>query len=294
MRFSAAIQLIPALFLAAAASAVEVRTATHLDSYTWQHDADWFGGFSALTLSDDGQSMVILSDRAKLATARIIRSGGNIREVRIDNVWPVRSSRNRILPGWTGDSEGLAAGDNGDFYISFEGVHRVAHYAQPDARARVLPRPPVFRTFEDNGSFEALAIDGQGRLYTLTEKSRTADGHIPVYRWDGSAWSMPFTLPQRGRFRPVASDFGPDGRFYVLERSVSLFGFKSRLRRWQVDEDDVFAEEILFETSARTHDNLEGLSVWRDGQNRLRATMVSDDNFLFLQRTELVEYALPD
>lgn len=37
------------------------------------------------------------------------------------------------------------------------------------------------------------------------------------------------------------------------------------------------------------HDNLEGLSVWRDAQG-LRLTMVSDDNFMFFQRTEFVEY----
>ena len=53
-------------------------------------------------------------------------------------------------------------------------------------------------------------------------------------------------------------------------------------------------EEIVFETGTGTHDNLEGLSVWRDDQGRLRATMISDDNFLALQRTELVEYLLPD
>lgn len=37
------------------------------------------------------------------------------------------------------------------------------------------------------------------------------------------------------------------------------------------------------------HDNLEGLSVWQDAQG-VRLTMVSDDNFMFFQRTEFVEY----
>jgi len=43
-----------------------------------------------------------------------------------------------------------------------------------------------------------------------------------------------------------------------------------------------------------THDNLEGVSVWRDADGALRATLVSDDNFRFLQQTEIVEYLLPD
>jgi hypothetical protein len=42
-----------------------------------------------------------------------------------------------------------------------------------------------------------------------------------------------------------------------------------------------------------THDNLEGLDVWADAEG-LRATMISDDNFRFFQRTEIVDYRLPD
>ena len=48
------------------------------------------------------------------------------------------------------------------------------------------------------------------------------------------------------------------------------------------------------QTEPGLHDNLEGLSVWRDPQGRLRATMVSDNNYLFIFRSEIVEYRLPD
>ena len=92
----------------------------------------------------------------------------------------------------------------------------------------------------------------------------------------------------------MAADFGPDGRFYVLERDTGAIGFRSRLRRWNVTANGVTGEEILFQSRLTAHDNLEGVPVWRDGQGRLRATMVSDNNFLVLQRTELVEYLLPD
>ena len=52
-------------------------------------------------------------------------------------------------------------------------------------------------------------------------------------------------------------------------------------------------EEILLTTRPLQYDNLEGIAVWADGQG-IRITMVSDDNFLFVQRTELVEYRLRD
>ncbi len=294
MRCRFAIQLSAFLFAATAAVAVEIKPATYLHSFEWKDPANWFGGFSALHVWDDGQQFLVLSDRARMATARIERDGDQITSVRVLDHWQVLSSQGRIMKGGVGDSEGLALAPGGGVYVAFEGVHRVARYSEPGAKARVLPRAPAFEDLADNGSFEGLAIDARGWLYTMPEKDRTADGDIPVYRWNGDAWSIPFVFPQRGGFKPVGADFGPDGKFYVLERKLGFVGFRSRLRRWDVTDDTPNAEETLFETATGTHDNLEGLSVWRDGQGRLRATMISDDNFLALQRTELVEYLLPD
>ncbi len=294
MRRRFVVQLIAAAAFAGSVGAVEVKSATQLGSYVWRHNAEWFGGFSAIHMSENGTHITVLSDRATLVTARITRDGDQITDIRILGHWPVLSSAGRIMLGYAGDSEGIAMAPDGGFYISFEGVHRVAYYPAPGTRAQVLPRPKAFDGLDRNGSFEGLAIDDQGRLFTLTEKSRTAQGDIPVYRWNGRVWSTPFVVPQRGDFQPVAADFGPDGRFYVLERTASITGFRSRLRRWDVSEDTPKAEETLIETGKGAHDNLEGLSVWRDDQGRLRATMISDDNFLALQRTELVEYLLPD
>ncbi len=294
MRRRVAIQLIASGVLVTPAWAVDTHPAKQMGRYTWQHDADWFGGFSALHLSDDGRYMLALSDRSVLVSARINRDGDDIKGITVLDQWPLLSSSGQKLSGIAGDSEGLAVAPDGSLYISFEGIHRVAHYPTPDQNARVLPQPRDFRRLDNNGSFEGLAIDRAGHLFTLTEKTRTAQGAIPVYRWNGQRWSIPFTLPERDGFRPVSADFGPDGRFYVLERKVAFIGFRSRLRRWVVGDDTPQAEEILFDSATGTHDNLEGLCIWRDTQNRLRATMISDDNFLALQRTELVEYLLPD
>ena len=79
------------------------------------------------------------------------------------------------------------------------------------------------------------------------------------------------------------------GRLYLLERDFAGIGFRSRVRRFAPDGT---GEEVLLETGIGVHDNLEGISVWRDDLSRIRLTMVSDDNFRFFQRTEFVEYAL--
>lgn len=268
--------------------------AKYLGSYQWQIDKDWFGGFSGIELSADGQSMTLISDRTKILNARIDRKNSQIVAIYPSRPQHLKSSTGARLKGKIADSEGLAIAPDGTIYISFEGIHRVSQYAAPGSIAKPLHRPKAFLDMPLNGSLEALAIDPLGQLYTLPEHDPDGSGNIPIYRWSGGKWTNPFSLPSKGIFRPVGADFGPDGRFYLLERSFSIMGFRSRLRRWDFTQTAALNEVTLLQTPYFTHDNLEGLSIWRDSTGRLRATMISDDNFMFFQRTELVEYALPE
>lgn len=295
MRHGSATKLILALVLACVPATADHPRAQHLGSVRWQIDRPWFGGFSGIDVSRDGTHMTVVSDIAILLRARIERQNGTISAIRAGQPKPLKSANGKRLRGKLADSEGLAIAPDGTIYVSFEGVARVARYDHPDSKSQDLPRPAAFRQLPRNGALEALAIDGKGRLYTMPETGRDSNGQIPVFRWNGRKWSVPFTLPPRGRFVPVGADFGPDGRLYILERGFNPpFGFRSRLRRWTITTGGPMNEETLLETATGTHDNLESVAIWRDTRGRLRATMVSDDNFFFLQRTELVEYALPD
>ncbi len=295
MRHGPAAKLILALIVTCLPAAADHPRAQHLGSVRWQIDSPWFGGFSGIDMSRDGTHMTVVSDTAILLRARLERRDGAITAIVADKPVHLKSAVGKKLRGKFADSEGLAIARDGTIHVSFEGVARVARYDRPDSRAEVLPRPAAFRQLPHNGALEALAIDAAGHLYTLPESGRDRDGAIPVFRWNGRAWSVPFTLPPRGRFLPVGADFGPDGRLYVLERAFNPpFGFRARLRRWTITPRGPTNEETLLQTATGTHDNLEGVAIWRDDAGRLRATMVSDDNFFALQRTELVEYALPD
>lgn len=268
-------------------------SARYVGSYDWRQSDDWFGGFSGLALSADGMRMTVVSDRATLVTARISRADGQITGVRSETLRHLQPPPSNFEPLRVIDSEGLAVAADGTVYISLEGIARVVRHDPATDQAEALPRAAAFRRLPFNKSLELLAIAANGDLYTVPERVLDAKGRIPVWHWNGHNWSTFDTLERRGNFLPVGADIGPDGRFYLLERKFTLVGFRSRLRRWDMQATGLTNEHTLFETRPGTHDNLEGLSVWRDSNKTLRATMISDDNFLAVQRTELVEYLLP-
>lgn len=269
-------------------------TASFVQSYEWASlERDDFGGFSALELADDGAGFIAISDRATVWRGSLERNaGGAIIGVSLDDAPKfLHDKSGNILSTYEADSEGVAMAPDGSIYVSFEGLHRVVHYPADDGPSDPLPRPDAFREFTRNASLEALALDSTGALYTLPERSGALGRPFPVFRFRDGAWDQPFSIPREGNWLPVGADFGPDGRFYLLERDFwGLIGFRSKVRVFTISGSTVSAGETLFETRAGRHDNLEGLSVWRDATGAIRLTMISDDNFRLLQHTEFVEY----
>lgn len=275
--------------------AAQPQRAEYLGSHVWHEDDPAFGGFSGLEIAADGARFTAVSDRATLWTGRLQRDeAGRISGV-TDVTGPQRlhDSTGKPLRGENADSEGLAIAPDGSIHISFEGLHRVARYRTPDAPAERLPRPEAFKSLQRNSSLEALAIAPDGTLYTLPERSGATGQPFPVFRHRNGEWDQPFTLPRDGSWLPVGADFGPDGRLYLLERDFwGLLGFLTRVRVFDIGPDGATGGEVLIQTSASRHDNLESIAVWRDGAGAIRLTMISDDNFRLFQRTEFVEYRL--
>ena len=277
-----------ALALLAGCGAVMADTKS-FGSYTWDRSERSFGGMSGLELSADGTRFVAVNDSAWLYSGTITRSAGQITDVTVTDRQKLRDSSGRRLGRDFNDAEGLALAPDGTLYVSFEGTARVDAYAAFDA-VTPLPLHPDFPGLQNNSALEALAIGPDGALYTLPERSGRANRPFPVYRFAGGVWDVAFRLPRRGPFLPVGADIGPDGRFYLLERDFTGIGFRSRVRRFAIDGSD--ETEILVTGNGR-HDNLEGIAVWQDAAG-LRMTLLSDDNFKWFQRTEFVEYRLPD
>lgn len=283
------------LALAVLASPAQAVTLDYIGTYVWTGSEDSFGGFSGIEVSDDGTRFHALTDRAHLYWGHIDRDAkGRIRGMEITDRAHLRDSKgNPLRPGNFGDSEGLAVGPDGRIWITFEGLDRLAAYDSPDAPATRVPKPPVLAELRVNSGMEALAMAPNGDLLAIPERSGREERPFPVLRWDGTRWDVPFEIARAGRWLPTGADIAPDGRLYLLERDFQgVLGFSSRVRRFEIDgASGVLSGETVLETSPLQYDNLEGLSVWDDGQG-LRLTMISDDNFNFLQRTEIVEYRL--
>lgn len=276
-------------------SAAPVRSADFLSSFRWSSEDPLLGGLSGIDLADDGSRFVVLSDRGSITEGRFLRDAeGLITGIEAAPMQRLRGDDGTPLDTDRADSEGIARAPDGTIYVSLEGRARVLAYDRIDGPARNLPRPEAFGQMRRNASLEALAVDDRGRIYTMPEQPGQDGQPFPVFVFDGTRWRQPFAIPREGPFLATGADFGPDGRLYLLERDFQgLAGFASRVRAFPMGEDGPGEGEVVLQTALGVHDNLEGLAVWQDSRGRIRLTMVSDNNFRFFLRQEVVEYVLP-
>lgn len=295
MRFRSSIAIGAFCLLAAACGWAEGGDSARLASVlAWDRDEDWFGGFSGMEVAPDGNTFLMVTDRGRFVEGRFMRDddGGlvGVEEVRMERV---KTRTGEVPRPFERNSEGLAqSAQGGPIYVCFEGQHKVEAFEYPGASAQSLPALPGTEQLSRNEGLEALAVDQVGRLVVVSEGAPEAEEGFPIWRLAEGEWHILDNISREGGFRPVGADFGPDGRFYLLERSFNVVGFSNRVRRFDVEDDKLVNGQELFRAATGVHDNLEALSVWRDTTGAIRLTMVSDDNFFSFQRTEVVEYVV--
>ncbi len=265
-----------------------------------------FGGFSALRMAADGARFVSLSDRGYWLTGRILYENG--RPVGIDDaeMAPELGPDGRPLAarGWW-DTE-LLADQDGVFYVGIERVNRIVRFDFAKfgvrARASVVATPPGISTLPNNRGLEALAIAPRGTklagtLIAFSERGLDAAGNLKAFLIGGPTPGE-FTVKRRDDFDISDCTVLPGGDILLLERRFSLLrgGIAMRLRRLQladikpgalVDGPPLFEADMGYNI-----DNMEGISTHRTAAGDLILTMISDDNFSFLQRTIMLQFRL--
>lgn len=257
----------------------------------WEVDAPWFGGWSGIEISAQGTQMTVISDRGQLVQAALKRANGKIVGVGIQTTNRMSRASGVRLRGKARDAEGLAIDDRGRAYVSFEHRHRVMQTDLGNARTRGRIGLPFQNALDDNAGLEALAIGPDGTLFAIAEQPAANGAPFPLYAYAKGKWRVSARIPRRGPFAPVGADFDVKGRLWVLERAVTPLGFRSRIRMFVIDPGNP-REYTLLTTTPSRYENLEGISVWNDARGQMHVTMISDDNFLRILRTQIVEFTV--
>ena len=198
---------------------------------------------------------------------------------------------------WTRDSESLVL-QGGRAWAGFEGRNAVVRYARDGWREQALARPAAMRGWRGNSGPEAMVRLPDGRFLVFAEGRRGEEtSAVLLFAGDPAAAATPAVELRYRRsegFRVTDAAVLPDGRLLILTRRLSLLGgVKARLMVAQRPRADgvIEARRIAELAAPLTVDNMEALSV-REENGRTIVRIASDDNFMALQRTLLLEFEL--
>ncbi len=286
------ISFILTLFLTSVASAAVDKPVLHLETeFTWHNSASWFGGLSGIELSADGKHMTVITDRGRVLQATLQRDGRVVTAAKITHSVAMRDAAGKILRKPFIDAEGLAIAPDGQHYVSFEGQHRIVTVDLQNGVTTPFINFSPSDFLGENSGFEALSIGPDGTLFAIPEQAK--GDYFPLLAFKDGQQTIAAQIPRNGPFLPVGADFDDSGRLYLLERTVTPLGFRTRIRR--IDLDAATPHSVtLIQTLPARFDNLEAISVWEDASGRTRLTLVSDDNFMPFQNTQIIEFSVID
>lgn len=261
-----------------------------------------FGGLSGLRLSADGRRFTAVSDRGNWFTGAIAYDGS--RPVGVSEVvgGPTPGRDGRPLPGRRGaDTEALEIQNDVAWLVS-ERVNWLTRYTldsdgRPVGRGVAVALPKAAADAPFNLGYEAMAASASGAIVMIGEKFLDDAGDNRAFVVGGKA-PFAFSVKREDDFSPTDLVRLPSGDFAMLERRyVPPFSLSVRIKRLPAKDIAAGATvdgPTLMEASlAQAIDNFEAIAVHRAGGTTV-LTVVSDDNFSSLQRTLLMQFALPD
>jgi hypothetical protein len=262
-----------------------------------------FGGFSGLWRGPDGRDLVAVTDNGFWMTGRLASRDGRLTGIESAELAPILGSSGRPLHrSRYYDTESLCIAD-GVAYMGVERTHDVLRFDWANegvmARARIVPVPREVKRLPDNRGLEAIGVvpAGQplaGAIVAIAERSGKEEEPtlgVILGRQPGL-----FQVARHDGFDITDLAFLPGGDLLLLERWYrTLRGVGMRIRR--VPGASLKAGALLDGPTliqadlGQEIDNMEGLAVHQEN-GRTILTLISDDNFSFLQRTVLLEFAL--
>ncbi len=251
------------------------------------------GGISAIHV--EGGDVTAVTDSGSRLGFRLPRTG-NMVPLEIGALGDSAGSKR------SQDSEALVvAGDR--TWVAFERGNRVQRFVRPAWALEAGANPEAMRRWRANIGAEAMVRLPDGRFLVFAEgRSDTPQPSDAILfhgdpAEEGTATTR-FRYARPDGFRVTDAALLPDGRLLILNRRFSLLeGISAQLVVADVgklEEGAVLAgEEIAHLEPPITVDNMEGLSIEREG-GRTIVWIASDDNFMNVQRSLLLKFALAE
>ena len=268
-----------------------------------------FGGWSGLWIEPDGRSLLAVSDAGSWMRGEITYRGRTPTGLQKVVIGPLLTKSSQLLSkNKDRDAEALTLIEGnlkrGTVLISFERNDRIGRFAIVDGKVGApsgyLPLAPDAKRMKNEGFEAVTALRGgpnAGSLVAIAEHPLPGQTEHTGWIWIAGE-PKAFTLKGVGDYGVTDAASLSDGTLLVLERRFTwLDGVRMRLRRVAADAlvaGGVVEGDLLIDTSmSQEIDNMEGLAVVeREGEALI--TMISDDNFnKALQRTLLLQFALP-
>lgn len=271
-----------------------------------------FGGWSGLAVSQDGDTLIAISDTGLWLTARMLYDEkGRLSGLVQGAMAPMLDQKGKPLEGkMLGDAESLVIdGDDiskGMAYVSFERAHRIWRYDLAKNGFATLPDQLLtqnnFGRLVGNGGIESLELlppkkmGDDPRLLAITEDTLDPRGNIMGFIANGRKLTR-FTLRPNGPYKPTDVARLPYGDLLVLERRYSLLsgvGMSLRLLEGaSLKQGAVLSGTMLADFSQLyAIDNMEGMALRRDDKGTLWLYVISDNNFNPMQRSLLLMFEL--
>jgi hypothetical protein len=265
-----------------------------------------FGGISALRVNADGARFLAVTDKGRWLRGRIVYDGTRPAGITDAEMAPVLGADGKPLAarGWY-DTESIAE-DGGMVYLGIERVNRIVRFDVArhglQARGQPVPLPSGIAKLPHNKGLECLDVVPRGlplgsTLIAISERGLDDEGNIKGFLIGGPTPGE-FSVKRIGDFDISDCALTPAGELLVLERSFSrLKGVAMRIRRVALSDvkpgATVDGPALVEADMGHQIDNMEGLSVHRAG-GALVLTLISDDNFSFIQRTLLLQFTLAE
>ncbi len=268
-----------------------------------------FGGWSDLAVSADGSELLAISDQGHWLGAHLSYDpNGDLAGISDGEIAPMLDAAGRPLRGLESDSEGLTlerAGDvHGTVAVSFEHHVRISRYDLSKgfgARPTNVPIGNWVDVLHTNKQLEAVTLWHPDTLIAFAEaKVNPGDDLLAAMEAYPNEGGEPMTrmlsVVPHDPFAITSVANAPDGGLYLLERRFSLLGgMGMELRHIPADEIRPGARlngEVIANLSYQNAniDNMEGLALRRGPKGEIFLYMISDDNYLPIQRTLLLMF----